>query len=152
MPDITLGAGRPYTLVTTVVHRGSTAPCKLAQTDIDRTSANLRIRFLNQASIARLHDALDDLALEAFFPDRLCHRRAIYTRVLTDHDAPAKQVQDRFMRRIFDRARYPPPLPKREEGRPSSRSLPLTSLTTEGIGAAHPSVTEALPPGILRGR
>ncbi len=104
MPDIALGSGRPYTVVTTVVHRGPTAPCKLAQMDIHLTSGTLRIRFLDQASIARLHDALEDLALEAYFPDRLARTRPIYTRVFTDHDASAKKVEEHFMRSIFDHA------------------------------------------------
>ena len=37
MADLSLGAGRPYSLVTTIVHRGP-GQCKLAQLDLHITT------------------------------------------------------------------------------------------------------------------
>lgn len=84
MPDLALGTGRPYSLVTTVVHRGP-AQCKLAQIDLHLTSGNLRLRFLDLPSLAHFCLALGDLAREAYLPD-LGEYRAVCTRVYTDKD------------------------------------------------------------------
>jgi hypothetical protein len=82
--DLTLGAGRPYALVTTTVHRGL-GNCKLAQLDLHLTAGDLRLRFVDRQSLAHFCLALGDLAREAFLPDPLDYR-AVRTRLYTDKD------------------------------------------------------------------
>ena len=85
MADLTLGAGRPYALVTTTVHRGP-SHCKLAHLDLHLTSGDIRLRFVDRQSLAHFCLALGDLAREAFLPPDPVDYRAVRTRVNTDKD------------------------------------------------------------------
>ena len=87
MADLTLCAGRPYSLVTTVVHRGRGA-LKFAQLDLNLTSASVRLRFLDPQCLHHFHHALNDLARQAALPDRL-NRGPVLSRIYTDQDERA---------------------------------------------------------------
>jgi hypothetical protein len=87
VPDLALSTGRPYSVVTTVVHRGA-GRCKLAQLDLHLTSGDVRLRFLDRASLAHFCRALSDLACEAYLPDPGDYR-AVWTRVYSDKDKTA---------------------------------------------------------------
>jgi len=84
LADLSLGAGRPYSLVTTVVHRGP-GQCRLAQIDIHMTSGNVRLRFHDRQALSNFCLALDDLAQEAILPHPATYR-AVRTEVYTDQD------------------------------------------------------------------
>jgi hypothetical protein len=84
MADLALGAGRHYSLVTTVIHRGP-GQCKLAELDLHLTSGDLRLRFHDRPSLARFCFALGELAREAYLPHP-ARSRAVHTRVYTDQD------------------------------------------------------------------
>lgn len=103
MPDLALGTGRPYSLVTTVVHRGGHSPthCKLAQVDLHLTSGDLRLRFLDRESIARLYLALGQLAQDAYYPSPADYR-AVLTRIFTDEDDTPQRFEEQFMPGFFD--------------------------------------------------
>jgi hypothetical protein len=90
--DLSLGAGRPYSLVTTIVHRGP-GQCKLAQLDLHMTSGNIRLRFHDRQSLAHFCLALDDLAREALLPNPAAYR-AVRTQVYTDHDRRSGAVAE----------------------------------------------------------
>ncbi len=100
MSDITLGP-RPYTLVSTVVRRNPIARYKLAQLDMHLTSSDLRIRFLEPASIARLYLTLHQLAMDAYCPE-LGDRHLVTTRIYTDKQPSSRQVEEHFFRSILD--------------------------------------------------
>lgn len=85
MADITLGADRSYSLVTTVVHRTPAASRCRAQIDLHVGSGDLRIRFLDQKTLARFCRALNDLLDEAYLPDPRTYR-PVLTRVYSDDD------------------------------------------------------------------
>lgn len=95
MPDLAFGTGRPYSLVTTVVHRGA-GQCKLAQLDLHLTSGDVRLRFLDRQSLAQFCLALGDLAREAYLPDPVDYR-AVRTRVYTDKDKTAGTVAEQLL-------------------------------------------------------
>ena len=100
MSDITLGP-RPYSLVSTVVRRDPIARCKLAQLDMHLISSDLRIRFLEPSSIARLYLALHQLAMDAYFPKH-GHRHLVTTRIYTDQQPSTRQLEEDFFRSILD--------------------------------------------------
>jgi hypothetical protein len=85
LADLTLGAGRPYALVTTTVHRGL-GQCKLVQLDLHLTSGDVRLRFVDRQSLAHFCLALGDLAREAFLPPDPLDYRPVRTRLYTDKD------------------------------------------------------------------
>jgi hypothetical protein len=95
MADLALGTGRPYALVTTVVHRGF-GQCRLAQLDLHLTTGDIRLRFFDRQSLAHFCLALGDLAREAFLPDPGDHR-AVRTRVYTDKDALAGAAAEQLL-------------------------------------------------------
>lgn len=84
MADISFRAARPYSLVTTVVHRGP-GQCKLAELDIHLSSGSVRLRFFDRRSLGRFCFALAELAREAYLPDPTAYR-TVCTRVYTDQD------------------------------------------------------------------
>lgn len=95
MADLALGTGRPYALVTTVVHRGL-GQCKLAQLDLHLTSGDVRLRFLDRQSLAHFCLALGDLAREAFLPNPGDYR-AVRTRVYSDKDERAGVAAEQLL-------------------------------------------------------
>lgn len=95
MPDLALGAGRPYSLVTTVIHRGPAQACRM-QLDIHLASADLRIRFLDRATILAVCHALTELMEQAYFPDPRDYR-PVRTRVYTEQDQPQGPKQRSFI-------------------------------------------------------
>lgn len=95
MPDLALGASRPYSLVTTVVHRGPAQVCRM-QLDIHLASADLRIRFLDRDTILGVCHALTELMEEAYFPDPRDYR-PVRTRVYTDQDQPQGPKERSFL-------------------------------------------------------
>ncbi len=99
MPDLALGSDRPYSLVTTVVHRGPAAGHCRTQLDIHVGSGDLRLRFLDRDALARFCNALTDLAEEACLPNPRSYR-PVLTRVYSDQDA-ASPTQQSFLGRLF---------------------------------------------------
>ena len=95
MPDLALGAGRPYSLVTTVIHRGPAQACRM-QLDIHLASADLHIRFLDRATILAVCHALTELMEQAYFPDPRDYR-PVRTRVYTEQDQPQGPKQRSFI-------------------------------------------------------
>lgn len=73
MADLALGSGRPFSLITTVVHRGP-GRCKFAQLDLHLASGGVRLRFLDTESLSTFVQALVDLSHEAIAPDPLDYR------------------------------------------------------------------------------
>jgi len=96
VPDLALGSDRPYSLVTTVVHRGpATGGCR-TQLDIHVGSGDLRFR--DRDTLARFCDALTDLVEEACLPNPRSYR-PVLTRVYSDQDA-ASPTQQSFLCRF----------------------------------------------------
>ena len=88
MADLAFAAGRPYAIVTTVVHRGP-GQCKLAELDLHLSSGDVRLRFHDLASLGRFCFALGELAREAFARD-IADYHAVRSRVFTDeNETPA---------------------------------------------------------------
>jgi hypothetical protein len=99
MPDLSLGADRSYSLVTTVVHR-SPRQCKIAQLDLHLTAGDVRLRFLDRETLHRFCSALADLAAEAYLPSPHDYR-PVRSRVYTNHDAPAEPVPLSFLDTLY---------------------------------------------------
>ena len=94
MPDLALGADRPYSLVSTVVNRGPAQACR-TQLDIHLASADLRIQFLDRDTVLTVCHALTEPMEEAYFPAP-SNYRPMRTRVYTDQDQPQGPKEHSF--------------------------------------------------------
>lgn len=84
MADLALGAGRPFSLVTTVARRG-TRRCRLAQLDVHLPSGDVRLRFLDTDALLAFTQAVLDLSVDAAAPDPLDYR-PVRSRTYTEQD------------------------------------------------------------------
>ncbi len=84
LADLALRSDRPYSVVATVVHHGG-ARRTLAQLDLHLTTGNVRLRFLDRASLGQFVRAVVELASQEYLPASGRHPD-VWTRLYSDDD------------------------------------------------------------------